>query len=63
MTRQLLNTKYYQTRACIGRFCENVKEIAVYDLFGVKTTNCSVHIQQLDSNGRRKRYTIKSPVQ
>ena len=63
-TKQSFSTRYYQTENLHG----NVKEIDIYELFGLKTTtylrfNCSVHILQLQSNGRRKRYAyIKSPV-
>ena len=50
-----------QKLAYIGSLYENVKELHMYKLFGLKATtylrhNCSVHMPQLQSHGRHKRY-------
>ena len=57
-----------QKKAYDGNLHENVKEIDINELFNLKITtyicdNFSVHMPQLQSNKRCKRYPyIKSPV-
>ena len=55
-----------QEIACIDNLHENVKELDIYEFFDLKTTtylrdNCSVHMPQLESNGRHKRYIYINP--
>ena len=55
-----------QEIAYINNLHENVKEPDIYEFFDLKTTtylrdNCSVHMPQLESNGRRKRYIYINP--
>ena len=51
----------------ISHLQKNVKEIDIYELFGLKATaclrnNCSIYMPQLQSNGILKRLYIKPLV-